>query len=236
MPDESCRKCGGELQKYTLCAECKKVTQWICKLCNLATKENHMNCLYLETYQTIGARNPSILKTSHKNIKKITPQINYNFNSISKTFLAFGIMGILIVTMSGISNFIPMFEGLESQIVKYVQPPKHVVTFGAIPAIEIIGRGQEQTSPPISDFTKYNNCIGAANGVFLTIKCPTTYGYSYISVAEIPDGLISIFDGKVFSLTNFSVAVSENSLTIDYAKEHYQTTIMKYWDSSNSLG
>jgi len=47
MPDESCRKCGGILKRYSLCAECRKATQLICVKCGSLTMDTlHMNCFY----------------------------------------------------------------------------------------------------------------------------------------------------------------------------------------------
>lgn len=47
MPDESCRKCGGGLKKYALCAACRKVTQQICIICGLLTADSlHVDCFY----------------------------------------------------------------------------------------------------------------------------------------------------------------------------------------------
>ena len=39
MPDESCRKCGGLLLEYTVCAECREVTQFVCRICGTKTIE-----------------------------------------------------------------------------------------------------------------------------------------------------------------------------------------------------
>lgn len=33
MPDESCRKCGGMLLEYSVCAKCRTANQFICKTC-----------------------------------------------------------------------------------------------------------------------------------------------------------------------------------------------------------
>ncbi|MGI0081808.1 MAG: hypothetical protein ACREAG_00690 [Nitrosopumilaceae archaeon] len=54
MPDESCRSCGGELRKSSLCAECRRVIQHICIKCGLKTEEHvHSNCFYeIELLQT----------------------------------------------------------------------------------------------------------------------------------------------------------------------------------------
>ena len=47
MPDESCRKCGGILKRFSLCAECRQATQQICVKCGSLTMDTlHMNCFY----------------------------------------------------------------------------------------------------------------------------------------------------------------------------------------------
>ena len=54
MPDESCRKCGGNLINCTLCAQCKGVMGMICVFCGTRTQEQfHDSCLYaVEKIQT----------------------------------------------------------------------------------------------------------------------------------------------------------------------------------------
>jgi hypothetical protein len=45
MPDESCRMCGGELAKCTVCAECRKQVSMICVQCGGRTQEQvHYSC------------------------------------------------------------------------------------------------------------------------------------------------------------------------------------------------
>jgi hypothetical protein len=39
MPDESCRKCGGLLLEYTVCAKCREVTRFVCRICGFKTME-----------------------------------------------------------------------------------------------------------------------------------------------------------------------------------------------------
>ncbi len=39
MPDESCRKCGGLLLDYLICAKCRAPTQFMCRICGLKTVE-----------------------------------------------------------------------------------------------------------------------------------------------------------------------------------------------------
>ena len=58
MPDESCRSCGGILIKCSLCAQCKKLTQYMCQKCGLKTEEQfHHDCFYtIESIQMISPR------------------------------------------------------------------------------------------------------------------------------------------------------------------------------------
>ena len=37
MPDESCRTCGGELEEYLKCNECRKINQYMCCKCTRKT-------------------------------------------------------------------------------------------------------------------------------------------------------------------------------------------------------
>ena len=39
MPDESCRRCGGLLLNYAMCAKCKAKIQQICRICGAKTLE-----------------------------------------------------------------------------------------------------------------------------------------------------------------------------------------------------
>ncbi len=47
MPDESCRRCGGNLEEYAQCFQCKVPIQNICKICKTKTEEQfHAKCFY----------------------------------------------------------------------------------------------------------------------------------------------------------------------------------------------
>ena len=47
MPDESCRKCGGNLTSYSKCAKCNEINKMICKQCGTKTHEQfHTPCMY----------------------------------------------------------------------------------------------------------------------------------------------------------------------------------------------
>lgn len=49
MPDESCRNCGGELKKCTICVECRGTVSLICNVCGKRTTEQiHSICFNSE--------------------------------------------------------------------------------------------------------------------------------------------------------------------------------------------
>lgn len=54
MPDTSCRKCGGLLTKFSLCAECRKPIQQICTSCRITTSQVfHKDCFYhVDSFQS----------------------------------------------------------------------------------------------------------------------------------------------------------------------------------------
>ena len=37
MPDDSCRGCGGLLLEYLICANCREIIQFICRMCGKKT-------------------------------------------------------------------------------------------------------------------------------------------------------------------------------------------------------
>ncbi len=47
MPDDSCRKCGLTLMRFSICAVCRKVIKYVCVNCGLKTTEQiHASCFY----------------------------------------------------------------------------------------------------------------------------------------------------------------------------------------------
>lgn len=52
MPDESCRKCGGNLLEFLKCGECNRPTRFVCGRCRKKTNyQYHYKC-------NIGKQNP----------------------------------------------------------------------------------------------------------------------------------------------------------------------------------
>jgi len=53
LPDESCRRCGGTLIIYSLCAVCKQAMQHICVRCGSKSEGMLHQChVHLDAYQT----------------------------------------------------------------------------------------------------------------------------------------------------------------------------------------
>jgi hypothetical protein len=69
MPDESCRKCGGQLANCTQCAECKEVVSMICQQCGSRTMEQfHSHCMYNIT----NFQNSSLEENQENEFVKVT--------------------------------------------------------------------------------------------------------------------------------------------------------------------
>lgn len=77
MPDESCRTCGGELISHSICSECRKPTQRICKICdNTTIQEYHQNCLNVESLKSRNGMKIDILTTKKSEYKIKNPDMS----------------------------------------------------------------------------------------------------------------------------------------------------------------
>ena len=62
LSNESCRQCGGDLIKYSLCAVCKQTMQHVCVQCGSRSESMLHQChVHLDAYQT---RN-SMIENTH---------------------------------------------------------------------------------------------------------------------------------------------------------------------------
>ena len=220
MPDNSCRTCGGELIKWSTCSDCKKITQRLCRKCNLKTVEDLHSHISLESYQIMETRSAIATVQNYSNpvnVKK-PRKGHHDANQISRILVVSGIvMGMIVLGISGISYLTPSYIHISTE-------PK--MTSQSIPQ-DVVQTVKE--TPPVgtlysSDNVKptYSNCLGNANGISLTITCPTTYGYVYKAIVDIPSGLISQFENKVFNLRELSIIEHVDSVTIQYAKRTYE--------------
>ena len=220
MPDDSCRTCGGELMKWSTCSDCKKITQRLCRKCNLKTVEDFHSHISLESYKILETRNTIATVQSYSNLKNAQkPRKDPpNVKQISRILVVSGIvMGIIVLGMSGISYLSPSYVHVSTE-------PKTISTPISQNVVQTVKEAPHVNILSSNDDIKptYSNCLGNANGISLTITCPTTYGYVYKAIVGIPSGLISQFENKVFNLRELSIIEHVNSITIQYEKRNYE--------------
>jgi hypothetical protein len=220
MPDDSCRTCGGELMKWSTCSDCKKITQRLCRKCNLKTVEDFHSHISLESYKILETRNTIATVQSYSNLKNAQkPRKDpLNVKQISRILVVSGIvMGIIVLGMSGISYLSPSYVHVSTE-------PKTISTPISQNVVQTVKEAPHVNILSSNDDIKptYSNCLGNANGISLTITCPTTYGYVYKAIVGIPSGLISQFENKVFNLRELSIIEHVNSITIQYEKRNYE--------------
>ncbi len=72
MPDTLCRKCGGTLTRFSLCAECRDPIQQICTICGTATSQAfHKDCFYhIDSFQINRFNDDNIIPDTSSIFKK----------------------------------------------------------------------------------------------------------------------------------------------------------------------
>src|SRR5574340_1608709 len=228
MPDKLCRTCGGDLIKWSACSECRKITQKICKACNIKTiEEFHSHRIHLGLYQTVNSTSTISTVQSYNNpTNSKTPRKNpYNRNYRNNILVISGIIagiiisgiiaGIIILGMTSTSHPESFSSPRTSQI--QVNPPsQHPST--AQSEIPHIDTTHSNTDVKYT----YSNCLGVSDGIHLTVICPTEYGNAYKAVVDIPPELMSQFENNVFNLRGLSIIEHIDSISIQYAKKMYE--------------
>ena len=101
MPDESCRTCGGELISHSICSECRKPTQHICKICDTTTNQQyHQNCLHIESIKTMNGMQMDIITTKNSDFKTKKADNTKNNFSFKNLLLVFNIVGFLVLGLT----------------------------------------------------------------------------------------------------------------------------------------
>lgn len=209
MPDESCRTCGGELVRCSRCAECRKVTRWICRMCHIKTHEQlHLQCFALEPI-LVNSKNHNLVIEQHEIIKK--PRIprsgHRKKTRLVMTILASVFIGFFVIGFGTLDNF-----DIPHSTASTPQPAEKA---------DII---HNTTLPnPITQHEHYDNCLAISDGSTMSVKCPTAYGYVYNAVLEIPQDLISQLHQKIFSLRGLSITENFGSILMQYEKKLYIT-------------
>src|SRR3989475_7924007 len=200
MPDESCRTCGGELVRYSLCSECGKATQKKCNLCNNITrKQIHDRCT--KTISLTNSQNPQVVKIVHK------AQTSSHGRSFRSYVVAFGIVAVFL-GMTLAANF-DLFQAVSSDV----------------KAIYSNNKSLDQISYHTIVYQKsFQNCLAYGSGESVTVTCPTDYGSAYKAILDMPKDLSAKFSYAMFSIRG--VSVNENvdgSIVLLYLNNQYKT-------------
>ena len=200
MPDESCRACGGELVRYSMCSECGKVTQKKCNLCNSVTrKQIHDKCT--KVTPLTNSRNSQVVKILHKTQPS-------NHSRVFRSYvIAFGIAAVFLgITLTA---YFDPFQTVSSDL----------------KAIHSNSISLEQMTDPTVVYQKsFQNCLAYGSGESVTVTCPTDYGSAYKAILDMPKDLSAKFSYAMFSIRG--VSVNENadgSVVLLYLNNEYKT-------------
>jgi len=200
MPDESCRSCGGELVRYSLCSECGKVTQKKCNLCNIVTrKQIHDECT--KTTSLTNSQNPQVVKIVHKS------QTSSHGRPFRSYVVAFGIVAVFLGMTLAV--YFDLFQAVSSDV----------------KTIHSNNNPLDQTTYPTVVYQKsFQNCLAYGSGESVTVTCPTDYGPAYKAILDMPKDLSEKFSYAMFSIRG--VSVNENadgSVVLLYLNSEYKT-------------
>jgi hypothetical protein len=143
---------------------------------------------------------------------------DHSVNKLSKILVVSGIViGVIVLTMSGINYLGTSYNHNSSESKMHLLPiqPDVIKTVKEIYRVDTLHSSGDVTPT-------YSNCLGNANGISLTITCPTAYGYVYKVIVDIPTGLISQFENKIFNLRELSIIEHVDSISIQYEKIIYE--------------
>ena len=200
MPDESCRTCGGELVRYSLCSECGKVTQKKCILCNNITrKQIHDICI--KTTSLTNSLNPQVVKIVHKT------QTSDHSRVFRSYVVAFGIVAVFLGMTLAV--YFDLFQAVPSDV----------------KAIYSNNKSLDQATYPTVVYQKsFQNCLAYGSGESVTVTCQTDYGPAYKAILDMPKDLSAKFSYAMFSIRG--VSVNENadgSVVLLYLNNEYKT-------------
>ncbi len=222
MPNNLCRACGGDLTKWSSCAECRKVTQKICTTCSIKTiEEFHSHHVHLEPYQILNSKNQVATVQSYNDFPDSKDVKKKKSHRKIALVISCIISGIIILGIIG-TNHPESFSDPNPSQIKAITTPESPNIIQKI--IKDVNQAPQAKTPQIITDTKYtyNNCLGVSDGTYLTVTCPTTYGNVYKAVVQIPTELVSQFENNIFNLRGLSVTEHMDSISIQYAKKMYE--------------
>lgn len=201
MPDDSCRKCGGELVSHTLCSDCRKATQKKCRNCtNVTLLQSHQYCMKNSPLD----KNQSIIQVIRQD--KVPKS---HKNSLHFLFLAIGVVsGIFILGLIGASHTgVPQGMPEEAQATN----ANNMMVKVTPDFLTLQGKS-------------YENCIAYGSGESITVTCPTDDGSVYKGIFNMPQDLKNGFSDSVFSIRGVSITEShDGSVILQYHATKYVT-------------
>ena len=212
MPDESCRTCGGELISHSICSECRKPTQHICKICDTATNQQyHQNCLRTESIKTMNGMQMDIITTKKSDFKTKKVDNTKNNLSFQNLLLVFNIVGFLVLGLAT-ADYLDLYQTQTNSI----------QTFKSNPLFQKLQLANN------SIINMYENCLGYGEGKSITVTCPTEKGYVYKATLAMPHELATKFATGDFSIRSMSIRTnSDDSVVLEYQKNLYPTSFFK---------
>ncbi len=201
MPDDSCRRCGGELISHTLCSDCRKATQKKCRICTHIT--------LLQSHQYCMKNSPLNQKQSLVQVIKKEKVLKAHKNSLHFLFLAIGvvsgffILGLIYTSHNGVPQGIPE-EAQATDINNIMVKVTH--------------------NFPTPYGKLYDNCIAYGSGESITVTCPTADGSVYKGIFNMPQDLKNGFSDSVFSIRGVSITENhDGSVILQYHVKKYVT-------------
>lgn len=211
MPDESCRSCGGDLRTHSNCEGCRKVIQKVCLACNALTRKQYHQCLNHKPL--LVQEGPCLMEMAQREMpprqesrkQERTGRRSYDFRIVA---ISAGIIAVLLVGVVT-DSFDDLFQS-PSHDAKDANPE-------SVPSPHVQASSGAQGT--------MQNCLAYGSGESVTVTCPTTYGYVYKAILEMPQGLAARFSGSVFSIRGVSVTENQdNSVLLQYQNITYLTT------------
>ena len=198
MPDESCRTCGGGLDNYRLCSDCRKTIQKKCKVCSRTTILQHHQCCMGNT--SLNSKQILVQVIQKNKVSKT------HKNSLRFSFLALGVAGFFILGL--IAN---SYTGLPQGIPDEAQ---------ATNSNNITAKSTD--SFPDQYGKSYDNCLAYGSGESITVTCPTGDGSVYRGILNMPQDLKKEFSDSVFSIRGVLITKNlDGSTIIQYHLKKY---------------
>lgn len=209
MPDESCRSCGGELRMHLSCDGCRKATQKICMDCSSLTRRQfHAGCGLPSwgemSEESNGQGLIAVRQEGSRPGRDGTRPRRRNHIAIAAVCL-----GLVAAMAVGIALAPQQMDARQGSTQEVRNP-------------DITEAAQAHHGSAVRQTMQ--NCLAYGRGAYVSVTCPTDFGYVYTAVVDMPGGLAERLSGTIFSIRG--VAVTENadgSVVLQYGGKSYMT-------------